>query len=56
MAAKDAVTLATVLGQRLLVVPDYQRPYAWEASSSRTSGKTLTSWGRVPGTTRARSS
>ena len=31
MAAKDAVTLATVLGQRLLVVPDYQRPYAWES-------------------------
>ncbi|NHA66849.1 DUF262 domain-containing protein [Phycicoccus flavus] len=30
MAAKDAVTLASVLGERLLLVPDYQRPYAWQ--------------------------
>ena len=30
MTARDAVNLASVLGQRLLIVPDYQRPYAWE--------------------------
>lgn len=31
MTTKHAVNLPEAIGQRLLVVPDYQRPYAWEA-------------------------
>jgi uncharacterized protein with ParB-like and HNH nuclease domain len=30
MPAQQETTLTTVVAERLLVVPDYQRPYAWE--------------------------
>lgn len=30
MAAQQETTLPAVLGDRLLIIPDYQRPYAWE--------------------------
>lgn len=31
MAQQQEITLPAVLSERLLIVPDYQRPYAWES-------------------------